>query len=62
MKSGNGSCPKISLAKIAKVTSLYIGYTGCIFILARTVTDSLNDKLIGKLLLFSSLTIVILLN
>ena len=34
--------------KIAKVTSLYTGYTGCIFILARTVTDSLNDKLIGK--------------
>ena len=51
MKSGNGSCPKISLAKkkkIAKVTSLYTGYTGCIFVLARTVTDSLNDKLIGK--------------
>ena len=34
--------------KYAKVTLLYTGYTECIFILVRTVTDSLNDKLIGK--------------
>ena len=58
---------KISLAekKIVKATSLHTGYTGCIFMLAPTVTDSLNDKLLVSFevfSLFSSLTIVILLN
>ena len=51
MKNGNGSCPKISWSekKIVKATSLHNGYTGCIFILARTVTDSLNIKLLVSL-------------
>ena len=67
MKNGNGSCPKISLAEkeIVKVTSVHTGRACCILILARTVIDSLNGKLLVSFLLFSlfpSLIIVILLN